>query len=451
VHELAGEFQHVVLFTPASTHIRDYKVIESPVGTDPTDYVHFDKRTSVIVSDLQVVSFVQTNGTIVVRNQNGKELPTGTAIAKGDKLTIVATPNAGYKLESLKVNGAAFSSGSTFTVGDQSVSIQAQFSANSTYAVVTFAPVNGTITVRDNNGRQYASGDQVLEGTQLIVSATPAAGYKFKSLTIGGQSYTENTQSIVFGTSSLAISAEFVSEAGVVILSYPSVEAVAGKGFRLDMYGATSAASGTIHKMKVYGLLDDLKRVVVKAGTETIPMNEDGTYSIKADADKVISVTLANPTKIKVEVEKETKNAKGFVLGHTMVEGLAYDSTCYYGDEITLVAMPESGVTFGGWSDDRLARDQLRTITITRTMQIQPIFNGTPTGIESIEAAEVIGSEGCIIIRGVADARVTIVSMDGRAQQQTISGDTRISVGAGIYGVVLEQGNEVKREKVIVR
>ncbi|MCI6874765.1 MAG: hypothetical protein MR873_00600, partial [Parabacteroides sp.] len=271
------------------------------------------------------------------------------------------------------------------------------------------------------------------------------------SLTIGGKSYTENTQSIVFGTSSLAISAEFVSEAGVVILSYPSVEAVAGKGFRLDLYGATSAASGTIHKMKVYGLLDDLKRVVVKAGTETIPMNEDGTYSIKADVDKVISVTLANPTKIKVEVEKETKNAKGFVLGHTMVEGLAYDSTCYYGDEITLVAMPESGVTFGGWSDDRLARDQLRTIEIRKAMKIQPIFNGTPTGIESIEAAQVIGSEGCIIIRGVADARVTIVSMDGRAQQQTISGDTRISVGAGIYGVVLEQGNEVKREKVIVR
>ena len=450
VHELAGEFQHVVLFTPASTHARDYKVIESPVGTSESG-VHFDRRPKVIVSDLQVVSFVQTNGTVVVRNQNGKELPTGTAIAKGDKLTIVATPNAGYKLESLKVNGAAFSSGSTLTVGDQSVSIQAQFSANSTYAVVTFAPVNGTITVRDNNGRQYASGDQVLEGTQLIVSATPAAGYKFKSLTIGGKSYTENTQSIVFGTSSLAISAEFVSESGVVILSYPSVEAVAGKGFRLDMYGATSAASGTIQKMKVYGLLEDLKRVVVKAGTETIPMNEDGTYSIKADADKVISVTLANPTKIKVEVEKETKNAKGFVLGHTMVEGLAYDSTCYYGDEITLVAMPESGVTFGGWSDDRLAKDQLRTIEITRAMQIQPIFNGTPTGIESIEAAEVIGSEGCIIIRGVADARVTIVSMDGRAQQQTISGDTRISVGAGIYGVVLEQGNEVKREKVIVR
>ena len=69
----------------------------------------------------------------------------------------------------------------------------------------------------------------------------------------------------------------------------------------------------------------------------------------------------------------------------------------------------------------------------------------------AVESAEVIGGDDCIIIRGVADARVTIVSMDGRAQQQTISGDTRISVGAGIYGVVLEQGNEVKREKVIVR
>ena len=69
----------------------------------------------------------------------------------------------------------------------------------------------------------------------------------------------------------------------------------------------------------------------------------------------------------------------------------------------------------------------------------------------AVESAEVIGGDDCIIIRGVADARVTIVSMDGRSQQQMVNGDTRINVRAGVYGVILEQGKAVICEKIVVR
>ena len=69
----------------------------------------------------------------------------------------------------------------------------------------------------------------------------------------------------------------------------------------------------------------------------------------------------------------------------------------------------------------------------------------------AVESAAVIGGDDCIIIRGVADARVTIVSMDGRSQQQMVNGDTRINVRAGVYGVILEQGKAVIREKIVVR
>ena len=55
------------------------------------------------------------------------------------------------------------------------------------------------------------------------------------------------------------------------------------------------------------------------------------------------------------------------------------------------------------------------------------------------------------LIRGVADARVTIVSMDGRSQQQMVNGDTRNNVLASVYGVILEQGKAVIREKIVVR
>ena len=69
----------------------------------------------------------------------------------------------------------------------------------------------------------------------------------------------------------------------------------------------------------------------------------------------------------------------------------------------------------------------------------------------AVESAEVIGGDDCIIIRGVADARVMIVSMDGRSQQQMVNGDTRINVRAGVYGVILEQGKAVIRQKIVVR
>ena len=425
----------------------NYKTVVTPNGTEGDQ---LDERITVTVSDMQLVTFNPKNGTLRVVDAYGNLYQSGDPITAGTVLTITATPENGYELQSLTVNGATYSG--SYTVGSESVVIDAQFVQHIVKNIITYAPVNGTITVVDLNGKSYPSGSAVEKGVQLVITATPATGYKFKSLTVDGIAASSNTVTVIFGETSMSVAAEFTQAAAAsAILTFPTEASVEGRGFRLAKYGVQTATFNSEVSFKVYTLSADASRVVVKAGSTTLTPDELGNYRVKADADKVISVSLANPTKIPVEVEEETKNTKGYVIGRVLVDGLAYDKTCFYGDKITLVAMPESGVTFGGWSDDRLAKDQLRTISVTKAMQIQPIFNGTPTGIESIEAAQVIGSEGCIIIRGVADARVTIVSMDGRAQQQTISGDTRISVGAGIYGVVLEQGNDVKREKVIVR
>ena len=67
-------------------------------------------------------------------------------------------------------------------------------------------------------------------------------------------------------------------------------------------------------------------------------------------------------------------------------------------------------------------------------------------------AASITTGKGCVWVRGIANADVTIVSIAGRVQaQERISGDTRIDVPAGIYVVVLESGSDVKRVKVIVK
>ena len=139
-------------------------------------------------------------------------------------------------------------------------------------------------------------------------------------------------------------------------------------------------------------------------------------------------------------------------MGHVDVEGLFSDSTCYYNTTIRLAAYPESGVEFMNWSDVTSNTQLIRELTITKELTIKPVFSGTPTGIEDIMAASIATGKGCVWVRGIANADVTIVSMAGRVQaRQRISGDTRIDVPAGIYVILLESGSDVKRAKVIVK
>lgn len=428
--------------------------------------VTLDTKVSVIVDSSLRITYAPVNGTITVKDKTGKEYPTGSVITEGTQLTVTATPAAGYDFVNMTIgSNTTTNTTQTVTVGKASIAITATFAQRVNKAIITFAPQNGTITVKDNFGNTYASGSAVAEGTQLTVTATAATGYTFKSLNIAGTNYTTNTHTFTFGRSSVAIDAVFELakvDPNRVVLTFPSEEACEGKGFRLSKYDAVSATLKSEVKLLVYALASDTANVVVKAGSETIKPNANHEYVIKADADKSISVTLAKPTPIEVTVETETRNAKGYLLGTVEVEGLVKQSslkatgntmvgTCYYNDEITLVAYPESGVTLAGWSDDRSNKSKLRTLTIGATKEIKPIFTGVPTGIESIEASEVYGSKGCIVLRGVGEVNVTIVGMDGRIRKQTVAGDTRIETAAGIYGVVLEQGGEVRRVKVIVR
>ena len=128
------------------------------------------------------------------------------------------------------------------------------------------------------------------------------------------------------------------------------------------------------------------------------------------------------------------------------------DGKYYYNDELTLIAYPETGVEFYSWSDKN--RDSVRDIVLDKAeVSLEAIFTGTPvTGIEDIESATVYTGKGFIMVKNVANAEVTVVSISGRLQaKQEISGDTRIDVPQGIYVVVLQSGDDVKRMKVIVK
>lgn len=343
-----------------------------------------------------------------------------------------------------------------YTILDKGPKIQVTVSNKQ---LVTYGnPENGKIVVKDDKGGIYLSGDEVKTGIKLIIQSAPNDQFALNTLIVNDQTVIVSGDSYTYTVpkdKSVAIEATFKVKSAVdpntqYTVTLPAVDAV--KGVVIGKPGVNAVAKGGSLAFTLSTLAADSANVVVKVdGTELKPVN--GTYTINpVDANKTVTVALDTPTKIKVSVPREAKNAGGYVMGKVEVEGLAADSTCYYGDEVTIVAFPESGVVFGGWSGAITSKEKLATFTVTEAMKIAPVFSGVPTGIEDLKATTTIrGEQGSIFFSCNGVAKVIIISMDGRTKVVEVSGETRIPMSTGVYGVVLEQSSQVIKQKVIVR
>ena len=367
----AGQYKEDIKFTPADEYLKNYNVLY-PKAADGTSL-----QVAVEVSAIQILTFVQpVEGSILVANQDGKYLETGSAISKGDVLTVTVVPKENFKLKSILVNGA--SSGNVITVGESSIAIEATFEVD------------------------------VPEPEEPEIDP--------------------NSQYAVTVTKSL-------------------------RGAVINKPGVNAVKKDQPFSFTVTTLPADASKIKVTAGGSVITPSSTGVYTIeKVTSNMTVDVSFTStPTALTIDVPREYKNKGGYLVGRVQVEGPS-DGKCYYNDEITLVAFPESGVKFTRWTGDKISSEQVLTVVLTGNLKMEANFSGTPTGIEDIMAASIATGKGCVWVRGIANADVTIVSIAGRVQaRQRISGDTRIDVPAGIYVVVLESGSDVKRVKVIVK
>lgn len=317
--------------------------------------------------------------------------------------------------------------------------------------LVTFAqPVGlGVISVKDANGTTYETGQIVQKGTKLTITATPNDGFELDYILVNGSRYTTSPVTYEVGDGSVAIEAHFsvIVKPGNFKVTVPEYV----RGTIITGGGEHVVAEGGTLSFTVATASADASKVSVKASNGTVTKGSNGRYTLSGlTANSTVTVSLSNPTALKVDIQKSYLNAGKYHVATVEVESDYTDGKFYYGDEITVVAYPESGVKFEKWSDG--SKDQVHDIVLTGDLKLTATFSGTPTGIEDIMAASIATGKGCVWVRGIANADVTIVSIAGRVQaRQRISGDTRIDVPAGIYVVVLESGSDVKRVKVIVK
>lgn len=117
------------------------------------------------------------NGTITVMNGD-TAINSGDEVEENTELTISATPDEGYELTTLTVNGEPFTSGDTYTVTSET-NIEAVFSKVIPEYTLMYQVMSGadymTVRMYDADGEEYDNPATVKEGAEYTVEVTLSA------------------------------------------------------------------------------------------------------------------------------------------------------------------------------------------------------------------------------------------------------------------------------------
>ncbi len=162
----------------AGYHVSDVQVDGTSVGAVST-YVF----NNVIANHTITASFAITTYTITSSTDaNGTLLPTGVvSVNSGATTTFTMTPNAGYHVSDVQVDGSSVGAVSTYTFINviANHTITASFAIN-TYTITASANANGTITP--------SGAVNVYSGATQTFTITPTSGYRVFDVQVDGSS-----------------------------------------------------------------------------------------------------------------------------------------------------------------------------------------------------------------------------------------------------------------------
>ena len=246
-----------------------------------------------VVPTYYTVSLPQdANGTIEASKTNN--------ILEGEVVTIRVTPNTGYKLEWLKVNGVdvEMRENETNITVNSNVTITVSFVSESTpvtYSVTLPESQNGSVTVSKETS--------INAGESITITATPNNGYKLSWLKVNG-----NEVEVVNGTatitvnSNITITVAFISEGGqgggeTTLVWSPATEFTVGTTYKYGLY-----QKGLDQTLYLNGEMDGYYMATTEdpdAAIDVTVVETTGGYQLKATVNgstKYIELTVATGT-----------------------------------------------------------------------------------------------------------------------------------------------------------
>lgn len=135
-------------------------------------------------------------------------------VNEGTKATISFTPDDGYRIKSLKVNGSEVTASMSYTATvNSNTTVEVEFEAipitPSNCSISITASGNGSVSYGGDNIRGATKTYTVTEGTTATFTITPDNGYRIKSLKVNGSSVSVTNSYSITINSDTTIEVEF--------------------------------------------------------------------------------------------------------------------------------------------------------------------------------------------------------------------------------------------------
>ena len=161
------------------------------------------------------------NGSATYNSTTIRSKTTSFTVNEGTSATISFSPDNGYRIKNVKVNGSVVSvSNNSYTVSsiNRYTTVEVEFEAIplTTYTLSITASGNGTASYDGAALRSKTSTFSVNEGTNAIIVFTPDNGYRIKSVKLNGSDVTSyvsnNSYTISNITKNTTLEVEFAEE-----------------------------------------------------------------------------------------------------------------------------------------------------------------------------------------------------------------------------------------------
>ncbi|WP_455625816.1 Ig-like domain-containing protein [Parabacteroides sp.] len=316
----------------------------------------------------------------------------GTSWLQGTPLTITATPNEGYMVESILVNGAVVNGG-LYNL-DKASTITATFTAKPAerYWVNVNALKNGSVTLIETDTKApITSGAAVENGMSVTVIATPNYGYEVGTITYTGAASSTGNKFTV-GSSKVEVTVPFnkvsypvttktnIVDAGTVTLT--KVEAGSYANNRAE-YQTKLVAKATVNTG--YRLLNMMVNTSEIKSGDTLVV--DGPVTVTANYQK--KVDLAAMIDTKEQTTTYNTQEQSFAVKVPKFSGLQFNTTYFRGND-KLEGRPKDAGTY----TVKISRDEddvFAAVSVERIFTIQKA-NMALTSIEYDPATKTLTS-----------------------------------------------------------
>lgn len=379
------------------------------------------------------------NGSASYGNETIRGGSKSFTVNEGTSAKVSFSPDSGYRIKSVKVDGSNVDAGSSYTVTvNSNTTVVVEFEAipvdptptptPTTYTLSISASGNGTASYSGSSIRSTTRSFTVNEGTSVTISFRPDDGYQIKSVSVNGSTVSAGSSYTVTVNSNITIAVEFEAKPVdpiPVSTDYTLTISATGNGY----------ASFGIHK-----ITNQTASFTVTAGRVAI------IDFVPGDGCRIKSVT-ANGSSIEVD----SHNSVWLTINSNTVVSVEFEKIPVVTYTLTISAIGNGIASYNGTS----VRNDSRDFSVSEGSN--PNVSFTPDDFNLVKTVKLNGSEVSL-----SDNSYTIsnVSSDNKIEvefeeidakfttegvnYQVSSYESRtVVIGEGEYGLSLEVPEKV--------